>query len=398
MLARLRHDFDQAGFLEVETPLLSGDVCVDEHIEPFVVSGLGDEELFLQTSPEFAMKKLLVGGMERIFQLCKTWRNAERSTTHHPEFTMLEWYRANRDWRAGAGDCVALIRAAGLVTKGFRNGTMTVNRSEKNCDLNELPDYLSVAEAFTKFCDIDLLATTPDPLFPNRDLLAEEAERLKVYVRLQDDWETIFFRLFLELIEPNLGCERPTVLYDWPLSMAALSRQSADDKRIAERFEIYVCGLELANGFSELIDAAEQRRRFEVDSVKKKAAEAAFFLLLGNIYNNFFRAKASTASVTDMNARIFQIISVSPVPSNSLSISNPMTSCPIYPSTPADIHITSLSIRSDVPPILPLGSTLLRIALTTSAVLDTASAVTRTTNTTSHSITRALLSTSNIWT
>lgn len=274
--AALRDYFFEHDFTEVETPALQISPGMEPHLTAFATDLLEPfdqqiKRLYLHTSPEFAMKKLLVGGMERIFQLCKTWRNAERSTTHHPEFTMLEWYRANRDWRAGAGDCVALIRAAGLVTKGFRNGTMTVNRSEKNCDLNELPDYLSVAEAFTKFCDIDLLATTSDPLFPNRDLLAEEAERLKVYVRLQDDWETIFFRLFLELIEPNLGCERPTVLYDWPLSMAALSRQSADDKRIAERFEIYVCGLELANGFSELIDAAEQRRRFEVDSEKKKA-------------------------------------------------------------------------------------------------------------------------------
>ena len=238
-----------------------------ELFEPF--SEADRRELYLHTSPEFAMKKLLAGGMERIFQLARVWRNGERSTTHHPEFTMLEWYRAGADWRDIAKDCEGLVKTAALRMAGDSDDR-SFNWQGRQCDPQADWQYLSVAEAFDRFCEIDLLATAPDPLSPDTEMLADQASRTGVRIDPADQWEEIFFRLFLEKIEPNLGVGAPTVLYDYPLSMAALARQSPVDERVAERFEIFVCGLELANGFGELTDAVEQRRRFEAEIARKQ--------------------------------------------------------------------------------------------------------------------------------
>jgi lysyl-tRNA synthetase class 2 len=235
--------------------------------EPF--DGGRGRTLYLHTSPEFAMKKLLVAGMPRIFQLARTWRNAERSAIHHPEFTMLEWYRANEGWRTAAADCEALVREARAVT-GADYGPL-LRRGGMSCDPAAPWEYLRVADAFDRYCGIDLLATAPDPAAPDRDALAREAHRLGLSTDGADAWDDIFFRLFLHRIEPYLGVGAPTVLHDWPLSMAALARRSPGDGRVAERFELFVCGMELANGFGELTDAVEQRRRFEADMARKQA-------------------------------------------------------------------------------------------------------------------------------
>ena len=272
----LRDHFADQGFVEVDTPALQVSPGMEPHLTAFATDlrePFDDRtrRLYLHTSPEFAMKKLLVGGMERIFQLTKTWRNAERSATHHPEFTMLEWYRAGQGWRAVAADCEALVRTAHAVSTDRRGGKTELHHDGKTCDPSLDWDYLSVADAFERHCGIDLLATTPDALNPDRDALAEAARQIEIRVSDDDDWEIIFFRLFLERIEPNLGVGVPTILFDWPLSMAALARQNLHDSRVAERFEVFICGLELANGFGELTDAAEQRRRFEADSTKKQA-------------------------------------------------------------------------------------------------------------------------------
>jgi lysyl-tRNA synthetase class 2 len=125
--------------------------------------------------------------------------------------------------------------------------------------------------AFEQYCGIDLPATVGNPIQPDAARLAVEAARIGIAPRPQDDWETLFFRIFLERIEPNLGIGAPTIVYDYPVSMAALSRPKPDDPRLAERFELYICGLELANAFGELTDAAEQRRRFIADQAKKQA-------------------------------------------------------------------------------------------------------------------------------
>ena len=272
----LRDYFADQDFVEVETPALQISPGMEPHLTAFATDlrePFDDQvrRLYLHTSPEFAMKKLLAGGMERIFQLAKTWRNAERSATHHPEFTMLEWYRAGQAWRSVAADCEALVRTACAVSAERRGGKREIHRGGKSCDPSRDWEYLSVAVAFDRYCGIDLLATMPDALNPDRAALAAAARLTDIRVGDDDDWETIFFRLFLERIEPNLGVGAPTILFDWPLSMAALARQNPHDNRVAERFEVFICGLELANGFGELTDAAEQLRRFEADVAKKRA-------------------------------------------------------------------------------------------------------------------------------
>jgi elongation factor P--(R)-beta-lysine ligase len=270
-----RQFFAERDFVEVETPALQVSPGMEPNLtafatelfEPFAEADA--RTLYLHTSPEFAMKKLLTGGMEKIFQLARVWRNGERSSTHHPEFTMLEWYRANAGWRDIAKDCESLVKAA--VLQAHPNAEpMQFNWRGMACDPLADWQYLSVAEAFERYCGIDILATAPDPLNPDSALLFAEARRVGVRIDPDDQWDEIFFRLFLEKVEPNLGIGAPTVLYDWPLSMAALARENPNDNRVAERFEIFVCGVELANGFGELTDAKEQRRRFEAEVVRKQ--------------------------------------------------------------------------------------------------------------------------------
>jgi lysyl-tRNA synthetase class 2 len=179
---------------------------------------------------------------------------------------MLEWYRAGAGYEALMTDCEGLLRAA-LAAAGaaeFRRGGRRADPS--------LPfRRLTVAEAFAAYCGIDLLATMPDPARPDTAALAAAARRAGVAPHAGDDWEDLFFRIFLERIEPHLGDGVPTILCDYPVSMAALSRPKPADPRLAERFELYVCGLELANAFGELTDAEEQRARFAADQARKEA-------------------------------------------------------------------------------------------------------------------------------
>ena len=267
----LRGWFAEEGFVEVETPALQISPGLEPHLaafetklfEPFEETG---RQLYLHTSPEYAMKKLLAGGMQKIFQLARCYRNGERSATHHPEFTMLEWYRAQADWRHGAADTEALIRAGAAA-----HGVSDVTRDGVACDLSRPFRYLSVAEAFSDLAGADVLATLDDPERPGRDALAEMAARAGVRVAAYDGWDVIFDRILLEKIEPHLGAGEGTVLYDYPAPLAALAKKSDSDPRLADRFEVYVCGMELANGFGELTDAVEQRRRFESDRARKQS-------------------------------------------------------------------------------------------------------------------------------
>jgi len=269
IVAALRRWFCEHEFIEVDTPALQVSPGMEPHImalstevrEPLG----GSQRLYLHTSPEFAMKKLLVAGVPKLYQIAHVWRDGERTETHHPEFTMLEWYRVGADYAQLMEDCHELLAACASAV-----GTAQLKRGERRCDPIASPVRLTVADAFRRYCGIDLLATTPDPDTPSRDLLAEQARRLECYVGENDSWEDIFFRLMMEKIEPHLGDGVPLILCDYPVSMAALSRRSAKDPRVAERFELYACGVELANGFSELTDAAEQRRRFEADMALKE--------------------------------------------------------------------------------------------------------------------------------
>jgi elongation factor P--(R)-beta-lysine ligase len=264
-----REFFAGHGFVEVETPALQVSPGLEPHLVAFatdlIAPGAVDKRrLYLHTSPEFAMKKLLVAGLPRIFQLARVFRNAERAATHHPEFTMLEWYRAEAGYESLMQDCEALLRAVAAC------GVERLRWHGKECDPLAPAERLTVADAFTRHTGIDILATAPEPQAPSLALLAAQSEKIGIAPRSGDTWDDLFFRIFLERIEPRLGIGRATILYDYPVSMAALSRAKQSDPRVAERLELYVCGLELANGFGELTDPAEQRRRFETDMALKQ--------------------------------------------------------------------------------------------------------------------------------
>ncbi|MCC6471254.1 MAG: EF-P lysine aminoacylase GenX [Alphaproteobacteria bacterium] len=268
VIAAIRAYFAAEDFVEVETPALQVSPGIEPYLNAFTtrIDGArgGAGTLHLHTSPEYAMKKLLVAGEPRIFQLARCYRNAERGPTHHPEFTMLEWYRAGASYRDIMADCEGILRGASGAGGLFRWAGLSA-------DPHRPWHYLSVAEAFGTHAGIDLLATAPDPQRPDAAALAREARRIGVRVDDADGWDDVFFRVFLERIEPRLGHPVPTILYDYPVSMAALSRVKPGDPRLAERFELYVCGLELANAFGELTDAAEQRRRFLHDQQARRA-------------------------------------------------------------------------------------------------------------------------------
>ncbi len=271
VLAAVRSFFAAQEFVEVDTPALQVSPGLEPHLRAFATD-LYDPRAgrsvrrYLHASPEFAMKKLLVAGMPRIWQLAHAFRDGERSATHHPEFSMLEWYRAGAGWRDLVPDCIGLLRAGQKAA-----GAHTLSWLGKTADAEAPWHEIAVADAFGQYSGIDILATAPDPLAPDLALLTAEARRIGIEPHPGDDWETLYFRIFLDRIEPNLGIGAPVILYDFPASMAALSRRNPADPRVAERFELYVCGLELANAFGELTDPAEQRTRFRADQAKKQA-------------------------------------------------------------------------------------------------------------------------------
>src|SRR5438874_11528944 len=242
VLAALRDFFAESGFVEVDTPALQLSPGLEPHLKAFatVLHDPNDgaaRPLYLHTSPEFAMKKLLAGGLPRIWQLAHVFRDGERSATHHPEFTMLEWYRAGAGYRDLMAECEALLRAV----QGAA-GVEALCWHGRSADTRETWQRLTVAEAFARHAGIDLLATAADPLCPDAALLAAAAERIGIAPHPGDDWESLFFRIFLDRIEPRLGTPAPTILYDYPVALAALSRTKPGDPRLAERFELYVCG------------------------------------------------------------------------------------------------------------------------------------------------------------
>jgi lysyl-tRNA synthetase class 2 len=274
IVAALRAWFSAQAFTEVETPVLQVSPGMEVHLRTFSTAlhepfAADSQPMHLQTSPEFAMKKLLAAGMPRIVQFARVFRDGERSATHHPEFTLLEWYRAGEEVDALVSDCGALLRAAWeAVPDGLRgDGLRWRGRA---CDPRKGVRAISVAAAFRRWAGIDILATAPDPLAPDAELLRKAAEAAGIKVPETGEWEDLFFHVFLDRIEPHLGIGAPTALVDYPLSMAALARPSPRDPRVAERFELYAAGLELANGFGELTDADEQRRRFAADNDRRE--------------------------------------------------------------------------------------------------------------------------------
>ena len=265
--AALRSWFEARGFIEVDTAILQVSPGNEAHLHAFETALVTPDgrrlPFYLHTSPEFACKKLLAAGEPRIFTFAPVFRNRERGPLHHPEFTMLEWYRVGVDYEVLMEDCAELLRltAEAAGTEQFvHRGNSVVSSAE--------PERLTVAGAFTHFAGIDLLATTPGGV-PDRGALAAAASHAGIRVAEDDTWADIFSRVLVERIEPHLGRTRPTILADYPVSEAALARPKSDDRRVAERLELYLCGVELANGFGELTDPAEQRRRFEAEMAEK---------------------------------------------------------------------------------------------------------------------------------
>jgi lysyl-tRNA synthetase class 2 len=265
--AAVRGFFATRDFVEMETGILQVSPGNEAHLHAFatelVTPAAERARLYLHTSPEFAAKKLLAAGERRLFELARVFRNRERGALHHPEFTLLEWYRADEPYAAVMADCAALLavaaRAAGASQLTFRG---------RSADPFAPPERITVAQAFSRFAGIDLLATLAHGAAPrggDRAALARQAAAAGIRCADDDGWSDIFSRVLVERIEPNLGIGRATLLDEYPTLEAALARPAAHDPRVAERFELYVCGVEVANAFGELTDPAEQRARFELE-------------------------------------------------------------------------------------------------------------------------------------
>jgi len=266
--AGLRRWFDEAGFIEVDPCALQVSPGNEAHLHAFGCDAIGNDgavrRMYLHTSPEFAMKKLLAAGETRIFALSHVWRNRERGARHSPEFVMLEWYRVGEGYGVLIDDCAAIVAGAARAA-----GAAVLRRGEAVCDPFAPPERVSVADAFARHAEIDLLATMDAEGVPDRDALAAQVATAGMRVDEADTWADLLSAVLVQRVEPQLGHGRMTVLDRYPAHEAALARRCADDARVAERFELYACGVELANGFGELTDAAEQRRRFEAEMAEK---------------------------------------------------------------------------------------------------------------------------------
>jgi lysyl-tRNA synthetase class 2 len=220
--------------------------------------------LHLHTSPEFACKKLLAAGERRIFEFARVFRNRERGALHHPEFTMLEWYRVAEPYEALMADCAAFLAAAANAA-----GATQFTFRGRSADPFATPERLTVAAAFARHAGIDLPATLRDGE-PDRMALTAQAQAAGIRFADDDGWSDIFSRVLVERVEPHLGNGRATLLMEYPRAEAALAREKLGEPGVAERFELFVCGVELANGFGELTDPIEQRGRLEAEMTRKQ--------------------------------------------------------------------------------------------------------------------------------
>src|SRR5262245_1494665 len=264
--AALRQFFAARDFIEVETAALVVSPGNEIHLHAFatdLVAPTGAHtRLYLRTSPEFACKKLLAAGERRIVEFARAFRNRERGALHHAEFTMVEWYRADEPYAILMEDCAAVLALAASVA-----GAERFSFRGRTIDPFAIPERLTVAEAFARHAGIDLMAMLPPQ--PTAGLAAA-ANAAGIRTAADDTWGDVFSRVLVEKIEPRLGQERATILYEYPAVQSPLARPKASDPRLAERFELYACGVELANGFGELTDATEQRKRLEQQMAEKE--------------------------------------------------------------------------------------------------------------------------------
>ncbi len=250
VIKTIRYYFDHRGFQEVDTPYLQVAPSDEIHLKCFQTG-----DYYLHTSPELSMKKLLVAGEEKIYQICHAYRDEPVSSTHAPEFTMLEWYRTHTDYSAMMRDTVNIVRACAK-----RCDVKQLQHNNRTCDPFKRWQKLTVAQAFKKYAGVNLWAKD----------LRKEAERIGIQCSDNDTWEDIFFRIMLNCVEYKLGDGVPTILCEYPTQLGALARQKPTDSRVCERFEVYACGVELCNAFSELTDPVEQRMRFKSNYAERK--------------------------------------------------------------------------------------------------------------------------------
>lgn len=262
-LQAIREFFLENEFIETDTPLMVRQCGLEPNLTPFETDLLDRDgkkyKRYLITSPEHHMKMLLCAGCTNIFQICKCFRNSEEgSPRHNPEFMMLEWYRTNADYTAIMSDMEELFLY--VAKKVF--GKITFVYQGISVDLTKAWERITVAEAFSKFAGVENLHSL------SRDDFAKHGERLEVSINPSDDWDDIFYKIFLTHIESKLGHGAPTILCEYPAHMAALAIRRGD---VCERFEAYIAGLELCNGFTELTDAKEQRARFIEEKAERKS-------------------------------------------------------------------------------------------------------------------------------
>jgi lysyl-tRNA synthetase class 2 len=265
----LRTHFEADGFVEVEVGQLQVSPGNEAHLHAFRTTFIGTDaargDLYLHTSPEFACKKLLAAGETKIFDFARVFRNRERSDLHAPEFTMLEWYRASAAYEAIQRDCIDVLKLAAEIASNRE-----LRFRDRSCDPQAEAERISVVDAFRYHAGIELLPTLSAHGQGDRDHLATRARRAGLDVAENDSWTDIFSKLLVSRVEPRLGIERPTILFEYPRCEAALARATPHDPRLAERFELYACGVELANGFGELTDPVEQRARFVAEMDEKE--------------------------------------------------------------------------------------------------------------------------------
>ncbi len=257
----IRAWFETQGFIEVDTACLQVSPGNETHLHAFktelVGTDLSRRDLYLHTSPEFAMKKLLAAGERQIFTFAPVFRNRERGALHSPEFTMLEWYRAGAHYEALWEDCSALVKIAAQTT-----GHLQWSYKGRTCEPVKNFDWLTLNQAFLQFAGISLHETY-DAVATDRQALAERARAAGIAFGDDETWSDIFSRVLTQQIEPGLGNFQPDILCQYPIHEAALAKPSEQDPKVADRFELYCCGVELANGFGELNDASVQRARFQ---------------------------------------------------------------------------------------------------------------------------------------
>jgi lysyl-tRNA synthetase class 2 len=284
-LRTVRDWFDSAGFDAVETPIIVASPGMEPHLQAFATSAEetpeGHRQAYLRTSPEYHMKRMLANHSKAIYQICRCFRDEPASRLHHPEFTMLEWYRRDADYTALMTDCDNLLST--LADLFFDGGPLRI--PEGDIDLSGPCERLSVDQAFRRYTGLNLSK------HESAESLAGAAVKAGFEVGLDWPWEDIFHFVLIEAIEPRLGTDRPLILYGYPASLAALSR-IVDGK--AERFELYIAGHELANAFSELVDPVEQRARFEHEQALRRTLGRPLYPIDENLLDALAQLPPST--------------------------------------------------------------------------------------------------------